>query len=146
MQSKGIIQIGYPREAEMAQREIEIILARNLAEHLAMPIFIVDPVGNLIFYNESAEAILGYHFDETGPMPAAQWATIFKPVNQDGEPLEPEELPLVVTINTRIPAHKSFWIHGLDQTFRQIEVTSFPLISQSQRFLGAIAIFWEVVS
>jgi hypothetical protein len=34
------------------------------------------------------------------------------------------------------------WIRGLDQVPRHIEVTALPLIGQSQRFLGAAAIFW----
>ena len=54
----------------MSQQEIEVILSRHLAECLAMPIFIVDPAGNLIFYNEPAEAILGQNYNETGMMPA----------------------------------------------------------------------------
>ena len=34
------------------------------------------------------------------------------------------------------------WIRGLDQVPRHIEVTALPLIGQSQRLLGAAAIFW----
>ncbi len=61
----------------MSQKEIEVILARQLAEYLVMPIFIVNPAGDLLFYNESAEDILGKRYDETGPMPASEWSTIF---------------------------------------------------------------------
>jgi len=128
----------------MDQRDIEVILARNLAEHLAMPIFIVNPFGDLLFYNEPAEVILGYRFDETGSMPASRWATIFQPVDPTGQPLAPSELPLVVATTERHPAHSRFSIKGLDERLRQIEVTAFPLIGQSDRFVGAMAIFWEV--
>jgi PAS domain-containing protein len=128
----------------MPQHEIELILARNLSEHLATPIFIVDPAGDLLFYNEPAEVILGERFDETGPMPVGRWSTIFQPVDQDGKPLSPEELPLVVALTTHHPAHKSFWIRGLDDALRQIAVTAFPLIGQADRYLGAVAIFWEI--
>lgn len=128
----------------MSQRELEIILARQLAEHLAMPIFIVDPAGNLLFYNEPAEVILGTRFDETGVMPASLWATIFKPVDVHGHTLKPDDLPLVIATTKRLPAHRRFWIEGLDQKLRQIDVTAFPLVNQSQRFLGAMALFWEV--
>ncbi len=51
------------------QQEIEMILARQLASYLVMPIFVVDPAGTLVFYNEPAEPILGRRFDETGAMP-----------------------------------------------------------------------------
>jgi PAS domain S-box-containing protein len=127
-----------------SQREIEIILARSLAEHLAMSIFIVDPEGNLLFYNESAEDILGYRFDETGPMPAAEWSTVFDPFDQDGNPLKPDDLPLIITLSKQTPQHKAFWIKSMDGVLRKIAVTSIPLIGHDQRFIGAVAIFWEV--
>ena len=56
----------------MAQKEIEVILARQLAEYLTLPIFIVDPNGDLLYYNEPAEEILGSRFGETGPIAATQ--------------------------------------------------------------------------
>jgi len=128
----------------MSQHEIEVILARQLAEYLAIPLFIVDPAGDLLYYNEPAEAILGIRYVETGSMPASEWSTVFKPVDQDGKPVPPEELPLVIAFSQHYPAHKCFWIEGLDKALRQIELTAFPLMAQANRFLGAIAIFWEV--
>jgi PAS domain-containing protein len=127
----------------MSQQEIEVILSRHLAECLAMPIFIVNPEGDLIFYNEPAEAILGQSYTETGTMPAKEWATIFQPFDSEGNPLPPEELPLMIALREHHPAHKLFNIQGKDGISRSIEVTAFPLIGQADRFLGAIAIFWE---
>lgn len=127
----------------MSQQEIEVILARHLAECLAMPVFIVNPDGDLIFYNEPAEAVLGQSYTETGTMPAGEWATIFQPFDREGTILPPEELPLVIALSKQHPAHKLFWIHGKDGVIREIEVTAFPLIGQANRFLGAMAIFWE---
>jgi PAS domain-containing protein len=124
--------------------EIEVILSRHLAEYLAMPIFIVDPAGSLLYYNEPAEEVLGYRYIETGMMPASEWSTIFNPMDEDGNPLPPEELPLIIAINKQHPAHKSFWIKGMNGSLRKLEVTAIPLIGQAERFLGAIAIFWEV--
>lgn len=128
----------------MAQYEIEVILARQLAEQLVMPIFIVNPAGDLLFYNEPAETILGLHYDETGMMPASEWSTAFEPVDQNGKPINPENLPLMISLLKRHPAHSRFWIHGMDGVLRQIDVTAFPLNAQGNRFLGAVAIFWEV--
>ncbi len=48
---------------------LEIILHRQLAECQAIPVFIVDPAGNLLFYNEAAEELLGRRFEDTGEMP-----------------------------------------------------------------------------
>lgn len=127
----------------MSQQEIEVILSRHLAECLAMPIFIVNPGGDLIFYNEPAEAILGQNYTETGTMPAKEWATIFQPFDAEGNPLSPDDLPLIIALKEHHPAHKVFNIHGKDGVLREIEVTAFPLIGQADRFLGALAIFWE---
>jgi PAS domain-containing protein len=128
----------------MSQQEIEIILARHLIEYLALPMFIVDPQGNMLFYNEPAEAVLGTRYSETGAMPAKEWSTVFQPVDQEGKPIEPEGLPLMVATLKRQPAHRGFWIRGLDGILRQIEVTAIPLVGQAGRFLGAVAIFWEL--
>lgn len=128
----------------MPQQEIEVILARHLAEYLAMPIFIVNPAGDLIFYNEPAEVVLGTRYNETGMMPASEWSTIFQPVDHEGHAISPEGLPLIVALTERHPAHKIFWIRGLDGRLREIDVTAFPLIGQADRFLGGIAFFWEI--
>ena len=127
----------------MPQQEIEVILARHLSEYLLMPIFIVNIAGDLVFYNEPAEAILGLSYSETGMMPAKEWSTVFQPVDSENRPIPPEELPLVIALTERHPAHKVIWIRGLDGVSREIEVTAFPLIGQAGRFLGGIAIFWE---
>jgi len=130
----------------MAQQEVEVILARHLAEHLALPMFIVDPQGNLIFFNEPAEAVLGLRFGDTGLLPASEWSTMFEPVDQAGKTIAPEELPLMIAMTQSHPAHKGFWIRGLDAKVRQIELTAFPLVGQSGRISGAVSIFWEVRS
>ena len=126
------------------QKEIEVILARQLADFLAMPIFIVDPQGNLLFYNGPAERILGLRFEETGEMSVAEWSSVFRPTDERGQPISQESLPLVIALTQRRPAHRGFWIRGLDGVPRHIEVAAFPLIGQVGSHLGAMAVFWEV--
>lgn len=128
------------------QQEVEVILARHLAEHLALPVFIIDPQGNLIFFNEPAEAVLGLRFGDTGLMPASEWSTMFEPIDQAGNPIASSELPLIIAMTQAHPAHKAFWIRSLDQKIRRIELTAFPLLGQSGRISGAVSIFWEVAS
>ena len=127
----------------MAQRQIELILMRLVASYLAMPIFIVDPEGNLLYYNEQAEHILGRRFDETGAMPVGEWSTIFHPQEKDGSPLDPSELPLVIANTEMRPAFRPFSIKSLDGAVRDIEVTAFPLVGMGDRHIGAVAVFWE---
>ena len=126
----------------MAGHEIEIILSRQWADYLSIPVFLTDPEGNLIFYNEPAEEILGKHFDETGPMAVTEWSTMFSPQDEHGNPLSPEDLPLVKTLQTQKPAQGSFWIRNLKNERMHLSVTSFPVIGMSAGRLGAIAIFW----
>lgn len=127
----------------MAQKEIEVILTRQWASYLATSVFLVDMEGTLVYYNEPAEQILGRRFDETGAMPLAEWATIFHPTDEAGDPLPPESLPLTRALKECRPAHGKFGIRGLDNVLRQIEVTALPLIGQESRHLGALALFWE---
>jgi PAS domain-containing protein len=128
----------------MPQKQIEIILMRQLASYLALPIFVVDPDGNLLFYNEPAESLLGRTFDEAGEMPMSEWSTIFDQTDERGGPLPPDELPLVQALRTRRPAHRALRIKGLDGVSRRLEVTAFPLEGQGGRLLGAAALFWGI--
>src|ERR1700687_1592019 len=128
----------------MPQHEIEVILTRQLASYLTLPIFIVGPDGTLIFYNEPAEAVLGHRFEETGEMPAPEWAAAYSTTDNGDEPVAARELPLMIALREGRPAHGSFWSGARDPVRRHIEVTAFPLIGQAGRHLGAVAIFWEV--
>lgn len=128
----------------MSGQSLEIILSRQLADCLFVPMFIIDPKGNLLFFNEPAEDILGKHFEETGVMPLEEWATIFKPIDEQGYPLNPDGLPLVYTLVTQKPAHGSFWIESLRGQKFHISVTSYPIIGRSGHFQGAVAIFWKL--
>ena len=128
----------------MSSREIEIILSRQLADSLSTSVFIVDPKGNLIFYNERAEGLLGLRYEETGVMPVAEWSSIFTPMDDDGNILSAVDLPLVQTIERQKPAHGEFWIKSLKGKKHKISVTSFPIMGKPNRFVGAIAIFWKM--
>ncbi len=130
----------------MAQREIELILMRQLASFLSMPIFIVDLDGTLLFYNEPAEPLLGVQFDEAGEMSMEKWSTIFNPTDEDGRPLSPDAVPLVAALKQQQPAHGVLWIVGLDGVPRKVDILAFPLIGQGHRLLGAAAILWDLNS
>ena len=121
---------------------IELILNRQLADCLAIPVFITDTIGNLLFYNEPAEEILGKRFEETGEMPVEEWSTVFKPMDKDGIPIPPKDLPLVKTLKDAYPYHKTFWIESLKGKNKKISLTSYPIIGRAGKFLGAVAIFW----
>jgi PAS domain-containing protein len=127
----------------MVGHEVELILMKQLASYLALPIFLVDPAGTLLYYNEPAESLLGERYDETGEMPLEEWGTVFAPTDRSGAPLAPEELPLAVAVQQGRPAHGQISITGLDGVARHLSITAVPLVGQSNRNLGAVAIFWE---
>jgi hypothetical protein len=123
---------------------IQIILIRQLAGYLGVPLFLVDPTGDLLFYNEPAEVILGLRFEETGAMPAKIWSSIFTPVDEQGQPIPPESLPLMIALSSQRPAHKRFYMQGMDAVRRHIDVVSIPIIGLQGEFVGAAALFWEI--
>jgi PAS domain-containing protein len=120
-----------------------VILMRQLASYMAMPILLLDPAGTLLFYNEPAEVLLGQRYVETGEMSLAEWTRRFRVTAEDGSPLAPEDRPLIIALQQRRAVHGAFWIQGLDGVARRIEATAFPLEGQGRRQLGAVAIFWE---
>lgn len=128
----------------MGQQEIEIILSRHWASYLNTPVFLVDPMGDLLFYNESAELVLGRRFAETGKMGAEEWSIIFQMRDEDHVPIPAPKLPLNIALRERRPVHMRLWMIGLDNIERHIQTTCLPLIVEANRFLGAIAIFWEI--
>jgi PAS domain-containing protein len=123
---------------------IQIILIRQLAGYLGIPLFLVDTKGDLLFYNEPAEVILGRRFEETGAMPAEIWSSIFTPVDEQGQPIAPENLPLMMSLATQRPAHKRFYMHAMDGVRRHIDVIAIPIIGLQGEFVGAAALFWEI--
>jgi hypothetical protein len=123
---------------------IQIILIRQLAGYLGVPLLLVDPKGSLLFYNEAAEAVLGRRFEETGPMPAKAWSTAFAPVDEQGQPIPPEDLPLMIALTTQRPAHKRLYLQGLNGVRRHIEAASIPIVGLQGEFLGAVSLHWEI--
>ena len=123
--------------------DIEIILNRQLADCLSIPVFITDTKGNLLFYNEPAEEILGKLYEDTGEMPVETWSTIFKAKEFDGSEIEPQDLPLVKTLTEQLPFHRTFLIESLLGKLEKISLTSYPIIGRTGKFLGAVAIFWR---
>jgi hypothetical protein len=130
---------------ESEQRHLILIVARDFASRLATAVFLVDEKGEAIFFNEAAERLLGHPFIEGHGMPADVWATAFTPVDERGDPVPLEELPLGIALTRRVPAHRDLHIRGSDGALRNVAVTAFPLFAHTEEFVGAMAIFWDRV-
>ena len=127
----------------MSHHGIETILMRRLAGLLTMPILLVDPLGDLVFFNEAAALVLGRRFEDTGAIHRGEWSVLFQPVNPDGSLMKREEMPLFVATERREASHGKGRVRGLDGVGREIEGIAFPLIGQGERMLGAVGMFWD---
>ena len=126
------------------QKSLTLILARAFASNLSMPISVHDPTGRIVFYNESAEAVFGVKFAETGELSAAEWTARFSPEEADGTPIPLEELPVGVALRERRPAHRDGALHAIQTASRYAaEVTAFPLMGREEELFGAVRLFWD---
>jgi PAS domain-containing protein len=128
---------------EPRQKDLVLILARDVAARLATPMFIVDAKGTLVFFNEAAEPVLGQTFADAGEMPVDEWSTMFQPARPDGTPIPVGELPLGIALYEGRPDHATFQIKGADGVTREIAVTAIPLQTHPTETVGAIALFWS---
>jgi PAS domain-containing protein len=124
-----------------AQKPLELILARNLLTSITTPAFLVDSAGTLVFYNEAAGALLGIPFEEAGRMEPEEWGARFGPIDDDGNPIPVDSLPLTIALRDGKPLHANFRIHAAEGTVRTIEVSALPITAERGPS-GAMAIFW----
>jgi PAS domain-containing protein len=128
----------------MAQHPVEIILARQLAGYLSVPVVLVDTIGTVIFYNEPAERILGVRFEETGPIDRKEADHLIELSDDPAAESSDTGRPLEIALEERRPAHAHrLMLRRTDRVRLQIEITAFPLIGQEGKLLGAVAMFWE---
>jgi len=125
------------------QRNLILILARNFASRLATAVFLVDGEGRVIFFNEAAERLLGQRFIEGQGMTPAEYAKLFAPTDDEGNPIPILETPLGIAVSRNQPGHARLRLRGADGITRPIEATAFPLLAHTDEVVGAITVFWE---
>ena len=127
-----------------ANKGLALILAREFASNVAVPIFLVDAANTLVFYNEAADEAFGGPFGKTGELGHGQWAPRFTPTRPDGTPYERSELPMVIALEERRPAHALQQVTAGDGSRIVIALTALPLFSSPDDFVGVMATFWPV--
>lgn len=125
------------------QQPVEMVLLRQLASYLTLPVWMMDDGGDLIYYNEPAEKLLGINFDDAGPLHADQLAGMFRATDQQGEPIDDQDLPVVSALVNRKPSHGQIRFCGMDGVWRDVDISALPVEGQGARFLGIFATFWE---
>ncbi|MFQ5968331.1 MAG: PAS domain-containing protein [Acidimicrobiia bacterium] len=129
----------------MAQQQpMEIILLRQWAGYVATSVYITDDEGALVYYNQEAADRIGVPFEDVGEIPAEKLAELFATTGPNGESIPNDELPLMIALTKRIPAHRSMQVKVLDGSSLQVEVTALPIVAQSGRLLGGVVFSWEV--
>ena len=127
-----------------AQQSVEMILVRQLASYLFVPVLIVDTTGTVIFYNEPAERILGVRFEETGRIDREEANRLVELSDDPSAGPEDLERPLDTALQQRRPVHARRWLlRRADRVRLQVELKAFPIIDHEERLLGAMVMFWE---
>jgi PAS domain-containing protein len=128
----------------MPQQAVEMILVRQLAGYLYVPVLVLDTTGTVVFYNEPAERILGVRFEETGRIDPEERDRLVELSDDPAAGPEEAERPLDVALQQRRPAHaRRLLLRRGDRVRLQVEVTAFPVIDQDERLLGSVVMFWE---
>jgi PAS domain-containing protein len=127
-----------------AGKPIQLILARQLASAVAMPILLFDAEANLVYYNEPAEAIVNQRFDETGEISADELIGLLEVVDEDRRPIPPEERPTRITRRERRPVTRTVWVRAGNAPWRHVQATAVPLIGDCDELLGIMHFFWEI--
>src|SRR5262245_32372053 len=87
------------------QKHLVLILAREFVSSLSTPALVADADGQLVFYNEAAEAVVERRFAEVGEMPLHEWLLAFEARTLASEPLPPEQRPARIALDERRTAH-----------------------------------------
>lgn len=127
----------------MSQQEVELILARHLVSRLAVPVLLVNARGDTLFFNGPAALILGQSFDDFEAMPFEERARMLASRDASGRPLPADQLPGMIAMRERRPAHAAFQIHSVDGALHAIEATAIPLESAGGLVLGAMVVLWS---
>ena len=127
-------------------KSLPLILAREFASNVAVPIFLVDDTNTLVYYNDAAAVAFGGPFGETGELRHGEWAARFNPTRPDGTPYDRKELPLVIALEERKPAHGVNMVNDPRGGRRLVEFSALPLFCSPEDFAGVLVAFWEAAS
>ena len=127
-----------------SQKPLELILARNLLTSVTTPGFLVARDGRLLFYNEGAGALLGRPFEDVGQLEPGEWTASFGPLDEDGEPIPLDELPLTRALRDGRPAHAELSVRTADGVHHRIAASAMPIVGNAEGASGAMVIFWPV--
>jgi PAS domain-containing protein len=127
------------------QRNLVLILARDLADKLASAALIVDREGTVVYFNERCAEILEVTFAEVGPSSLESLTKDFFPTDLQGRPIAYADGPLAAALRDEKPIHRKMRITTAQDKPRDIATTAIPLFAHPDECVGAMALFWEHV-
>ena len=126
-----------------APKSLPLILARELAANLATPMFLMDPGGMLVFYNDAAALLLGKPFAELGEIPSGDFGASLQLSTTSGERLLRRESPSGIAYFEHRPSHQTVMATSYDGVRRTYEATAYPLLGATGEMHGVLVVFWE---
>lgn len=124
-------------------RNLVLIRARHLAETMTTPTFLVDAAGDMIFYNEAAEGVLGRTFADEGTIPQAEVQKRLNVRDRDGNALPLEAMAGWSALQKRRPGYGQILFADFSGNDHLISVCALPLFTHPDDFEGSLVIFWE---
>ncbi|HZM36869.1 MAG TPA: PAS domain-containing protein [Burkholderiales bacterium] len=121
-----------------------MILARQLASSIAIPILLIDAEGALVFYNEPAEALLSMRFEETGEITADELLEAIAVEDENRKAIRSEERPTRIARRERRPVTRRVWIKSGGGEWRHVQATAVPLVGERETLLGVMHFLWEI--
>src|SRR5438128_10401877 len=127
--------IAFPRPSSYAvgaamddwrPKNLILILAREFASKLAIPMLIIDGEDRVVFFNEAAEELLGTTFAEATQLDAEGWTALRGAEDLEGRPLGVREWPAALAVQAGRAVHVSPVLTGPRRGRPAIERTAFP--------------------
>jgi PAS domain-containing protein len=121
---------------------VELILAKQWAGLLSVPVFLLDASGHLVFYNGDAASLLGKSPRDEDGLSRTEWVHDLPMRDEDGTVQDHLESPLTAVLASGRVEQRDCWILDRKQVLRPIQVTAFPIRGLAGTFLGVMALFF----
>jgi hypothetical protein len=115
---------------------------RQLASGLAVPMLLVDETATCSSSTSRPRCCSASASTTSARCRSSGAARIFAFRDEQGNPLPPDQPPLVVAMRERRPVHRCVSMRGFDGVDRAIEVTP-SRCSARRPLIGGVAMFWE---
>ena len=133
---------GQQPATDAGEQPLELILARNLVSLISLAAVLIDVHGSIVFFNDAAAEFFGGLFEETGPVPLAQWRAEVGPFDRAQRHLPTANLPVTRAFRDGRPGFGRFHIRG-GSGLVEVEVVALPLVG-SVGLHGALVMFWPL--